>query len=170
MGEYFVQNSTVTRLKFLFQGLNTRRRAGCFFLMFHDDEFVSVDLVKVSYVLLTEAFENLHLRVTKIMAPLTRSPKLTVTLEVVQAEVRLVAGSGELAGTVRTIAFVVMRADLQGNKGEVLLQQTCKTPLCRTWLFFLHSGNRHQPAQPTSGSRQGSFCSNSWNSCFCVKS
>lgn len=153
MRDSFVQTSTVTRLKFLFQGLNTRRRAGCSFLMFHDDEFVSVDLVKVSYVLLTEAFENLHLRGSKIMAPLTCRPKLTVTLEEVQAEVKLAAGGGKLAGTVRTIAFVVMRADLQGKEVVVLLQQTCKTPLCRTWLFFLHSGNRHQHAQPTSGSR-----------------
>lgn len=153
MGESFVQTSTVTRLKFLFQGLNTRRCACCSFLMFHDDEFVSVDLVKVSYVLLTEAFENLHLCGTKIMAPLTRRPKFTVTLEVVQAEVKLAAGGGELAGTVQTIAFVVMRADLQGKEGVVLLQQTCKMPLCRMWLFFLCGGNRHQPAQPTSGSR-----------------
>lgn len=132
MGESFVQTSTVTRLKFLFHGLNTRRCARRSFLMFHDDEFVSVDLVKVSYVLLTEAFENLHLCRTKIMAPLTLRPKLTVTLEVVQAEVKLDAAGGELAGTVQTTAFVVMRADLQGKEGVVLLQQTCKTPLCRT--------------------------------------
>lgn len=117
MGESYVPISTVTRLKFLFQGLNTRRWARCAFLMFHDDEFVSVDLVKVSYVLLTEAFENLPLRGSKIMAPLTCRSKLTVTLEVVQAEVKLAAAGGELAGTVQTTAFVVMRADLQGKEG-----------------------------------------------------
>lgn len=55
------------------------------------------------------------------MAPLTRRPKATVTLEVVQAEVKLAAGGGELAGTVQTIAFVVMRADLQGKEGGGLI-------------------------------------------------
>lgn len=46
------------------------------------------------------------------MGPLTVRAKLTVTLEMVQADMQLGAGSGEPAGAVQTVALVVMRAYL----------------------------------------------------------
>lgn len=80
--------------------------------MTHDDEFISVDHKKVCNILLTEPSENLRSLCFNVMGPLTRRAKLTVTLEVVLADVKLGAGGGELAGAVQTVALVVMWAYL----------------------------------------------------------
>lgn len=53
------------------------------------------------------------------MAPLARGSKLAVIMEEAQTEVELGAGGGVPAGAVRPVAFVVVRADLEGK------QQTC---------------------------------------------
>lgn len=66
-------------------------------LLTHDDEFVSVDLRKVSNILLTESSGNLRSVRVNIVGSLTRRAKLTVTLEIVQADVKLGARGGELA-------------------------------------------------------------------------
>lgn len=90
----------------------TRNSSSASLLLTHDDEFISVDLIKVFNILPTEPSEDLSMHVN-MMGPLTRRAKLTVTLEIVQADVKLVAGGGELAGAVQTVAFVVMCTDLK---------------------------------------------------------
>lgn len=82
--------------------------------MFHDDEFVSEDLTEVSNNLVTESLKNLHSMGVEMMGPLTRRSKLTVSLEIVLADVKLSAGGGEPAGTVQTVALVVMWTNLGG--------------------------------------------------------
>lgn len=74
--------------------------------------------MKVFDILLTESSQNLHSMRFNIVGSLTGRAKLTVTLEIVLAYVKLAAGCGELAGTVQTIALVVMWADLEGCTGE----------------------------------------------------
>ncbi len=83
--------------------------------MIQDDEFISVDLMKVSHILLTETFEELHSMCINIMGSLTRRAKPAVALEVMLADVKLDAGGGEFARTVWTVALVVMWADLEGR-------------------------------------------------------
>lgn len=98
-----------------------RNSSGLSLLLTHDDEFISVDLKKVFNILLTESSENLRSMFINIMGSLTRRAKLTVALEIVLADVKLVAGGGELAGTVQTVALVVMWADLR-KKIWIILQ------------------------------------------------
>lgn len=110
-----MHTTTLFRLGFPYKSLFfTRNRSGSSLLLSHDDEFVSVDLTKVFNILLTESSENLHFMGTELMGPLTGRSKLTDTLEIVLADVKLDAGGGEPAGTVQTIALVVMWANLQG--------------------------------------------------------
>lgn len=108
--------------------------------MTHDDEFISVDLMKVFNILLTESSENLHSIHINIVGSLTPRAELTVALEIVQADVKLGAGGGELAGTVQTIALVVMWADLERCEEVqyviILLQQkymTVYSEYCRSF-------------------------------------
>lgn len=89
------------------------------------------------------------------MAPLARGSKLAVIVKEAQTEVELGAGGGVPAGAVRPVAFVVVRADLEGK------QQTCSEAAQSTMPPPKKSNQRL-----TSGSSQGSFCSNSWKSCF----
>ena len=90
--------------------------------MFHDDEFVSVDLTDVSNNLLTESLKNLHFMGVEMMGSLAARSKLTVSLQIVLADVKLSTGSGELAGTVQTIALVVMWTNLGGMFKNIVKQ------------------------------------------------
>lgn len=83
-------------------------------MLTRDDEFISVDLKKVCNIFLTESSENLRSIGINSMCSFARGAKLTVTLQIVQADVELGAGSGEFAGTVHTVAFIVVLADLEG--------------------------------------------------------
>lgn len=85
-------------------------------MMIRDDELVSVDHREVSNVLLTQALDALRLVGTKGVAPLAGDSELAVPLDEVQTEVGLGAGGGVPAGAVRTVAFVVVRADLEGKQ------------------------------------------------------
>lgn len=82
--------------------------------MTHDDEFISVDPLKVFNILLTEDMENPHSLCVNSMGSLTRRAKFTVTLEIVLADMKLDAGGAELAGAMQTVALVVMWAYLEG--------------------------------------------------------
>lgn len=160
--KYIVQTTTLFRLSFLYKSLFfTRNRRGSSLLLSHDDEFVSVDLTKVFNILLTESSENLHFMGTELMGPLTGRSKLTDTLEIVLADVKLDAGGGEPAGTVQTVALVVMLANLQCNVGVQtesgdLITTKIYDSLFRNVLNFLRNSERFlfpPPGQPTSGSR-----------------
>lgn len=94
----------------------TRNCSGRSLLLFFDDAFVSVYLRKFYNIFLAESSENLHSLGTEVMGPLTRRSKFTVTPQKVLADVELGAGGGELAGSMRTIAFVVMWANLEERK------------------------------------------------------
>lgn len=94
------------------------------------------------------------------MAPLARGSKLAVIVEEAQTEVELGAGGGVPAGAVRPVAFVVVRADLEGK------QQTCSEAAQST----MPPPHPQSSKRLTSGSSQGSFCSNSWKSCFSDRS
>lgn len=61
--------------------------------------------MKVVDILLTESLQGLHV---DIVGSLTGGAKLTVPLEMVLADVKLVAVGFEPAGTVLTVALVVM--------------------------------------------------------------
>lgn len=78
-----------------------------------DDGFVSVDPVEVSHILLTQAFDVLHLVGTKVMVPLALVAVHAVILQEVKADVELGAGGGVCAGAMWTVAFVVVKADLE---------------------------------------------------------
>lgn len=82
-------------------------------LLAHDDEFISVDLVKILNILWAEALKKLHSLCIHTVGSLTRSPKLTVTLEEVLAGMELCAGGGVFAGAKRPISLVVMCAYLK---------------------------------------------------------
>lgn len=104
--------------------LRQRGNSSCASLLLtHDDEFVSVDLRKVSNIFLTQSSGNLRSVRVDIVGSLTRRAKLTVTLEIVQADVKLGARGGELAGAVHTVALVVMWADLRKQIRIILQQQ-----------------------------------------------
>lgn len=87
--------------------------------MFRDDEFVSVNPIEVSPVLLTQTLTALHLSRTKVMAPLALVSKLAVIMEEAQTKVELGAGGGELAGAVLLVASVVVKADLEGEAADM---------------------------------------------------
>lgn len=70
--------------------------------------------MKVFNILLTESIEDLRSMSVNFMGSLTRRAELTVSLEIVLADMKLCAGSGELAATIRAVALVVMWADLEG--------------------------------------------------------
>lgn len=69
--------------------------------------------MKVVDILLTESSEGLRSLHVDIVGSLTGRAKLTDTLEVVLADVKLVAVGFEPAGTVLTVALIVMWADLE---------------------------------------------------------
>lgn len=97
------------------------------------------------------------------MAPLARGSKLAVIVEEAQTEVELGAGGGVPAGAVRPVAFVVVRADLEGK------QQTC-SEAAQSTMPPPPVPRPQSSKRLTSGSSQGSFCSNSWKSCFSDRS
>lgn len=78
-------------------------------MLIHDDEFIVVDLVKILNILLTEPSQCID-----GVGSLTRGAKLTVTLEMVLADMEFCAGGCKFTGSKRTIALVVMWAYLKG--------------------------------------------------------
>lgn len=99
------------KLFFFLKSLFSTGYSGCLPLTL-DDEFISVDLRKVFDDLLTDS-ECLCLLHVDLVGSLTRGAKLAVSLEMVLADVKLGARSGEFAGTVQTISFVEMWANLE---------------------------------------------------------
>lgn len=86
--------------------------------MTQDDEFISVDFIKVSNILFTECFEKLQSVSVNKMGSFTRRSIRTVSLEMVQADVKFGAGGGICTGTVQPIALVVMCTDLSRDVEE----------------------------------------------------
>lgn len=124
----------------------------------YDDAFIPVYLEKVVNVVLTEKLKKVFLVEIKTMGPLASGPKRTVPQQKMLADVKLHTGGIVSAGAMQTVAPVVMQANLR---------EGCrKTTTSR----FIHNVFRVLQGQLTSGSSQGSFCSNSWNSCVSVKS
>lgn len=76
--------------------------------MFYNDELVPIELTKFCNILLTESSEALHFVGMELVGSLTCRSKHTVTLQIVLANVELLAVGGILAGTVQTCALVVM--------------------------------------------------------------
>lgn len=99
------------KLFFFLKSLFSTGYSGCLLLTL-DDESISVDLRKVFDDLLTDS-ECLCLLHVDLVGSLTRGAKLAVSLEMVLADVKLGARSGEFAGTVQTISFVEMWANLE---------------------------------------------------------
>ena len=122
----------------------TRNSGGLSLMLSHNDEFISVDLQNVRNILLAESFEELHSLCIDSMCSLTRRAKLTVTLEIVLADVKLGAGSSKPAGAVHTVALVVMWANLEGSTEWVdsIITMTIYNSSFRNLHHFQHMRKR----------------------------